>query len=207
MQTPRVLLEVVMGAYCSKLFRRRLALAAALACGIVAAGSSAQAQFSGTWGYQRLSPPPLMTSETVVQRLSRSGFKVLQIRNNGGVFLVDAKDQGARLLRLVIDARDGAILQRYAMVNPRGGMTDAGASAPAPGIAPQASTQGEPSPARPRSPTPRVKPAPAEAAVMFAPDPAPKPVQPPVAVAPPPPSPAPIVGPGYANGVPINPLD
>jgi len=167
----------------------------------------AQAQFFGSWGYRRMEPPPQMMAGAVVQRLSRSGLKVLQIRNNGGVFLVDARDQGARLLRLVVDARDGAVLQRYAMVNPRGGMTDGGAFAPAPGFAPQAPTPGEPSPARPRSKAPRVKPVPTEATVAPAPDPAPKPVQLPVAVVAPQPSPAPMVGPGYANGVPINPLD
>ena len=196
-----------MSAFCSKLFRNRLPLAAALAFGLIAGGSSARAQFFGTWGYQRLSPPPQMMPETIVQRLSRSGFKVLQIRHNGGVFLVDARDQGARLLRLVVDARDGAILQRYAMANPRGGMTDGGALAPAPGFAPQAPAPGEAASARARSQAPRVKPAPSEATVAPAPDPAPKPLQPPVAVAAPQPSQAPLVGPGFANGVPINPLD
>ena len=196
-----------MGAFCSTHFRGRIILAAAMISGLIASGSSARAQFFGSWGYQRISPPPQMMAETIVQRLSRSGLKVLQIRNNGGIFLVDARDQGARLLRLVVDARDGAILQRYAMVNPRGGTTDGGAFAPAPGIAPQAPTPGEPSPVRPRPQAPRVKLVPSEATVTPAPDPAPKPAQPPVVVAAPQPSPAPMVGPGYANGVPINPLD
>ena len=192
-----------MGAVRSKHVWRGWALAAAVGFGLIAGGSPAQAQFFGSWGYRRMEPPPQIKAEAVVQRLSRSGFKVLQIRPNGGVFLVDAKDQSARLIRLVVDARDGAILQRYAMVNPRGGVgeSDAGAFAPA------APAEGAPPAARPRSQGARVKPAPPEATVAAVPENAPSPVQAPVTVAAPPPAPAPLVGPGYANGVPINPLD
>ena len=196
-----------MGAFRSKNFKGSLALAAALCLGLIAVAAPAQAQFFGSWGYRRMEPPPRMMAEAVVQRLSRSGFKVLQIQPNGGVFLVDARDQSARLIRLVVDARDGAILQRYAMANPRGGVTDGEAFAPAPGFAPG---EGSPSLAKPR-PAPRAKPAPSEATVAPAPEQVPTPAQPPVATtaaAPPAaPVPAPTVGPGYANGVPINPLD
>ena len=193
-----------MGAFRSKDFKGSLALAAALFFGLIASVAPAQAQFFGSWGYRRMEPPPQMMAEAVVQRLSRSGFKVLQIRPNGGVFLVDARDQSARLTRLVVDARDGAILQRYAMADPRGGVTDGGAFAPAPGFAPPAPGDAS-SVAKPRPATPRVKPAPSEATVA----PAPEQVPPPVATtaAAPPMVPAPMVGPGYANGVPINPLD
>ena len=194
-----------MGAFRSKDFRGLLALTAALFFSPMAGLAPAQAQFFGSWGYRRMEPPPQMMAEAVVQRLSRSGFKVLQIRPNGGVFLVDARDPSARMIRLVVDARDGAILQRYAMVDPRGAMTDGGAFAPAPGFAPQTPGEGAPAAVRPRPAAPRVKPAPAEAKVAPAPEQAPKPAPPPVAIAAPPP--APIVGPGYANGVPINPLD
>ncbi len=186
-----------MGALRSIDFRGLLALAAALGFSLIAGVAPAQAQFFGSWGYGRVEPPPHMMAEAVVQRLSRSGLKVLQIRPNGGVFLVDVRDQSARMIRLVVDARDGAILQRYAMVDPRG-MTDGGAFAPAPG-------EGAPSALRPRPAAPRVKPAPSEATAAPAPEQAPKPAPPPVAIVAPPP--APIVGPGYANGVPINPLD
>lgn len=148
---------------------------------------------------------PAIDGYAVLQRLSRSGLKVLQIRPNRGVFLVDARDQSARLIRLVVDARDGAILQRYAMADPRGGLSDGGAFAPAPGFAPPVPGEGSPSLAKPRPAAPRAKPAPSEATVAPAREQVPKIAPPPVAVAAPPP--APIIGPGYANGVPINPLD
>jgi len=194
-----------MGAFRSKDFKSWLALTAALFFGLIASVAPAQAQFFGSWGYRRMEPPPQLTADAVLQRLSRSGLKVLQIRPNRGVFLVDARDQSARLIRLVVDARDGAILQRYAMADPRGGLSDGGAFAPAPGFAPPVPGEGSPSLAKPRPAAPRAKPAPSEATVAPAREQVPKIAPPPVAVAAPPP--APIIGPGYANGVPINPLD
>jgi hypothetical protein len=166
-----------------------------------------------------------MTPEAVGQRLARAGFRSLQIRQNGNVYLVDANDKGGRPLRLVVDGKDGAILQRFALAAPRAGAQDGGVAPPAPGFAPQqgAPAEGAPNGARPRPQTPaasRSKPAASEATAAPSPgaqDPSEPAAQPPLAAAAratpapaPMPSPAPapvLVGPGFANGVPINPLD
>ncbi len=182
------------------------ALAAALGLASIAGAVPAQAQFWGNWGYSRVAPPPEMMPDTVVRGLNRAGYKVRQIRRKGGVFVVDVNEQGGRPLRLVVDVANGTILQRYAMANPRGGVSDAPALAHQPALAP---AEGAPAAPKSRSPTPR-KPAPSKATVAPAPVLAPAPEQaapeaptPVTAAAPP----APTVGPGYANGVPINPLD
>ena len=180
-------------------------LAAAFGLGLLGGVAPAQAQFFGSWD-RRIAPPPEMIPEAVARHLNHSGFKVRQIWRNGRVFLVDANDQGGQPIRLVVDVANGSILQRYAMANPRGGLSDGGVFAHQPALAP---LEGARPAARPRAQAPRVKPAPSEAMAAPAPvtePPAPaQPVQPPVAAAAP--APAPIVGPGYANGVPINPLD
>ena len=187
---------------------RGLGLTAVMGFGLIAGGAPAQAQFFGTWGYRRPEPPPQMTLDAVAQRLIRSGFRGLEIRRNGGVYLVDARDQGGRPVRLVVDMKDAAILQKFALANPRKGGADAGVSPPQPGFAPPASPSVDG--ARPRTQAPRAKQPPSAATITPAPEEAPPAAQPPVAVAAPalaqPPAPSPV-GPGYANGVPINPLD
>lgn len=193
---------------CRGLWYRGLGLAAVMGFGLIAGGAPAQAQFFGTWGYRRPEPPPQMTLDAVAQRLIRSGFRGLEIRRNGSVYLVDAHDQGGRPVRLVVDMKDGAILQKFALANPRTGGADGGVSPPQPGFAPPASPSVDD--ARPRTQAPRAKPAPSAATITPAPEQAAPAAQPPVAVAAPaagqPPAPPPV-GPGYANGVPINPLD
>ena len=193
---------------CRGLWYRGLGLAAVMGFGLIAGGAPAQAQFFGTWGYRRPEPPPQMTLDAVAQRLIRSGFRGLEIRRNGSVYLVDAHDQGGRPVRLVVDMKDGAILQKFALANPRTGGADGGVSPPQPGSAPPASPSVDD--ARPRTQAPRAKPAPSAATITPAPEQAAPAAQPPVAVAAPaaaqPPAPPPV-GPGYANGVPINPLD
>ena len=185
-------------------------IALLLAISLIAGAAPAQAQFFGLFGNRNTQPPAQLTPQDVVQRLSRAGFRVMKLRLNGTVFLADANDRAGQPLRLVVSATDGAILQRFASTNPRVGAPDGGLPPPQPGYAPSAPGAGETAPGmRPRAAAPRAKPAPAEATLAPAPTPAPAP-SPTVTAAPPPLAPAPIqpmVGPGFANGVPINPLD
>ena len=192
---------------------RRVALL--LAVSLIAGAGPAQAQFFGSWGFRNSQPPRQLTSQEMLQRLNRAGYRVSQLRMNGNVFLADVIDRAGQPLRLVISAIDAEILQRFAAIAPRVGGPDGGYSAPQPGFAPSAPGSGEAAPGmRPRAPASRVRPAPSEATIApSAPD-APSAASPTITAAPaaPPrsaaPTPvAPTVGPGYANGVPINPLD
>ena len=185
---------------------RSLGRAALVVAALLACGAPAQAQFLGSWGYRRPEPPPPISPDVLAERLNRSGFRVYQIRRNAAVYLVDASDPGGRMLRLIVDSMDGTILQRFATANPQAGAPDGGVGAPQPGFAP--ADGASPRPQTPQAP--RARSAPSAATVTPAPEQAPPPAQPPVAVMAPAPEPMPgpaLVGPGYANGVPINPLD
>ena len=191
-----------------------LILAAALFAGV----APAQAQFFGSWGFRISQPAPLLTWQEIGQRLNRAGYRVLQLRMNGNVFLADVNDRAGQPLRLVISATDAQILQRFAAIAPRAGGPDGGYSAPQPGFAPSAPGSGEAAPGmRPRAPAARARPSPSEATMApstpdapNAPTAAPPAMNAAPAAVPRPAAPAPIqpmVGPGFANGVPINPLD
>ena len=190
-------------------------IASILAAALLAGVAPAQAQFFGSWGFRSSQPPRQLTSQEMLQRLNRAGYRVSQLRMNGNVFLADVIDRAGQPLRLVISAIDAEILQRFAAIAPRAGGPDGGYSAPQPGFAPSAPGSGEAAPGmRPRAPASRARPSPSEATtVPAAPD---APTAAPSAItaapaAPPRSAPlapvAPMVGPGFANGVPINPLD
>ena len=194
---------------------RRIALvfAAILFAGV----APAQAQFFGSWGFRNSRPAPQLTPQEMLQRLSHAGYRVSQLRMNGNVFLADVIDRAGQPLRLVISATDAEILQRFAAITPRTGGPDGGYSAPQPGYAPSALGSAEAAPGmRPRAPASRTRLSPSEATMAPSTPDAPAPTTAPPAMtaapaaAPRPVAPAPIqpmVGPGFANGVPINPLD
>jgi len=198
---------------------RERGVALLLAVSLLVGVSPAKAQFFGFPSFQRNQPPPQLTPQEILQRLSRAGYRVAQLRINGNVFLADVNDRAGQPMRLVISATDAQILQRFAAIAPRVGGPDGGYSAPQPGVAPSAPPSGEAAPGmRPRASGSRARPAPSEATVApSTPDvsnaptaaSAPVVIAAPV-VAAPPPAPStirPMVGPGFANGVPINPLD
>ena len=185
---------------------RRIALA--LAFSWLAGLAPAQAQFLGLFGFSNTQPAAQLAPQDLVQRLGRAGFRVVKLRLNGNVFLADVTDRTGQPLRLVVNAHDGAILQRFATASPR--MDGPNGGSPSPGFAPSYPVEGEASPgARPRAPAARARPAASEATLAPGAAVAAPAVPPPVAAAPPaPPAPLPpMVGPGFANGVPINPLD
>ena len=198
--------------------KRNSRIALVLATALFASVAPAQAQFFGSWGFSNSRPAPQLTSQEMLQRLNRAGYRVSQLRMNGNVFLADVIDRTGQPLRLVISATDAEILQRFAAIAPRAGGPDGGYSAPPPGFAPSAPGSGEAAPGmRPRAPAARARPAPSEATMApstpdapNAPTAAPPAMTAAPAAAPRPAAPAPIqpmVGPGFANGVPINPLD
>ncbi len=204
-----------MSVFRSQHWLARFGFAAVLGLGLIAGAAPAQAQFFGSWGYRRPEPPQL-SMDAVAQRLMRAGFKNLQFRLNGNVYLVDANDRGGRAVRLVVDVKDGTVLQRFAAVAPRTGGPDGAIGAPPPGYAPPPGASPEARPRQQGQGGSRARPAPSEATVAPAPLSQPQqPATPPVAApapsraeAPLAPIPAPVIaGPGYANGVPINPLD
>ncbi len=196
---------------------RARAMALFLCVSLIVGAAPARAQFFGSWGFGRTQPPAQLTPQDIVQRLSRAGFRVLQLRVNGSVFLADVTDRAGQPLRLVVNAVDGAILQRFATIAPRISGPEGGAPAPQPGFAPAPPGSGEAAPSgmRPRPPVSRAKPSPSEATMAPPPIPSSAVASPPGVTAAPvaaasPPTPVPIqpmVGPGFANGVPINPLD
>ena len=198
--------------------KRNSRIALVLAAALFASVAPAQAQFFGSWGFRNSRPAPQLTPQEIVQRLSRAGYRVAQLRMNGNVFLADVNDRAGQPMRLVISATDAEILQRFAAIAPRAGGPDGGYSAPPPGFAPSAPGSGEAAPGmRPRAPAARARPAPSEATIApstsdgsNAPTAAPPAMTAAPAAAPRSAAPAPIapmVGPGFANGVPINPLD
>ncbi len=193
--------------------RHLWSLAAALSFAVIATAVPAQAQFWGNWGHSSMTPPEMMP-QTVAQGLNRAGYKVRQIRRNGGVFVVDVADQGGRSLRLLIHPASGEILRRYAMANPRDGASDASGPSRQPALAP---AEGAHTTQKARPQSSRAKPAPSQATITPAPLLAPAPAQEqatpevpaPITAAGPAAAPAAPAAaqPGYANGVPINPLD
>ena len=187
---------------------RGRSVALLLAVSLLAGVAPAQAQFFGSWGFRSNLPPPQLTPQEMLQRLSRAGYRVSQLRMKGNVFLADVTDRSGQPLRLVISATDAQILQRFAAIAPRVGGPDGGYAAPQPGFAPAAPGSGDVAPGmRPRAPASRARPAPSEATIAPSTPDAPSAAPPAV---PRPAAPAPIqpmVGPGFANGVPINPLD
>lgn len=193
--------------------------ALALGFAVMAVNVPAQAQFFGTWGYPVAQPPELMP-QTVAEQLKRAGYKVRRIERDHKMFIVDGADKAGRQVRLVVHPASGEILQRYAMVNPRGGASDASGAARAPAaVQPDGASPAH----KPRPQGSRAKPAPSQATITPAAPTAPEQARPeapaPVAAAAPAPAPvpAPAAAPqpapqptppaGYANGVPINPLD
>ena len=194
---------------------RGRSVALLLAVSLLFAVSPAQAQFFGSWGLRSNQPPPQLNQQDMLQRLNRAGYRVSQLRMNGNVFLADVIDRAGQPLRLVISATDAQILQRFAAIAPRVGGPDGGYAAPQPGFAPAAPGAGDVAPGmRPRAPASRARPAPSEATIAPSTPDAPSAAPPAVTAAPAAPlrsaAPAPVapmVGPGFANGVPINPLD
>ena len=189
---------------------RGRSIALLLAVSLLAGVAPAQAQFFGFPSFRNSQPPPQLTPQEMLQRLARAGYRVSQLRMKGNVFLADVTDRSGQSLRLVISAIDAEILQRFAAIAPRVGGPDGGYAVPQPGFAPAAPGSGEAAPGmRPRAPASRARPAPSEATIAPSTPDAPSvsaaPAAPPRSAAPAPV--APMVGPGFANGVPINPLD
>ncbi len=192
----------------------------------------AHAQFFN-WGVQ---PQPYeaqvtMPVEVIYQRIARQGYRVVRpLERNGRVLIADVIDRRGREVHLVIDARDGGILQSFAntgrpQLSPPGLIP--GARTPArqarePSRAKPArqttasspdpkehSAQPDKKPSRLPSQMPSVpgqaeKAAPANPVANSVASPVEKPVAPTAKAV----EPA-INGkkPGFANGVPINPLD
>ena len=101
-------------------------IALLLASSLIAGAAPAQAQFFGSWGFRNSRPAPQLTPQEMLQRLSRAGYRVSQLRMNGNVFLADVIDRAGQPLRLVISATDAEILQRFAAITPRVGGPDGG---------------------------------------------------------------------------------
>jgi hypothetical protein len=229
--------------------RARTLAAAGIAAGLlVALMAPAQAQFLSWLGFPPANGVPenaAIPPANIYRIVAAHGYRVSgELQRNGGTYLVDAVDQRGRALRLVVDAYQGDILQRFATTPPRppasipqpqsqANLYPQYQSYPAyPDAAPPsqvtpgsgrkttddarrsqvkktqtaARETGTPTPesARPgrtrnsartdpEQPQPAVKAEPATAAVTPAPHP--------------PASVPKTDGPGYANGVPINPLD
>ena len=231
---------------------------------LVTLSGSAEAQF---FGWFTPPPPPyssrpqraMISPGDIYRIVADHGYRVRgRLKRNGRVYLADVVDQSGRRLRLVIDAYEGNIVQRFATAPPRPvasipqriatdlypqysaypaypGYPSYPDGAPPPAAAAQprvvprdagrshvrkkqmAARETTPRrvghPARPETVAPRpaaqVEPAtaaaPAKAAAKV------EPVTAAVTPAPPASSPKPAPpktnGPGYANGVPINPLD
>jgi hypothetical protein len=205
-----------------------------LAASAAMAAGSAQAQpFFGYFGYRTYEVPSTLPPEAVYRQLVRVGYQPLgRIQRNGRVFIADVIDPRRRQLRLVIDSSDGTILERY-MIAARAATSDEfGVSAPLrqPDVRPPARRKPEPRTASRIAPPdngadrnravppvtgPEVIPAPIPQAAPVRPDRATR-SEPSVAEVPATPAPrreqAPAAaprgeGPGYANGVPINPLE
>ncbi len=215
----------------------------------------AQAQLFGWLGYGSIESDEAIPPQAVSRRLARQGYRLTgPLRRNGAVLLADVTDFRGQPMRLVLDASDGAILQRFLKAPPAPRSAyNANPPYPAgPSYAPN-SNYTPPAPAIVRPPSdpertvhrpvkPKVARIPAPqsetrdkvspATAPARPEPAPSAAQAPAAVSQPntasaqpapvaaPPAPQPSAparrpaaparnsdGPGYANGVPINPLD
>ena len=238
-------------AYGSTAFFKAVGLAWVIGSARAAGATPARAQLFGWWG-AHYSQPAAMPAELISRRLAQQGYRVLRLQRNGGVFLADVSEGRGRTLRLVVDSRDGSILQRFATaavrndgrapgvydMSPDTGLGSLAPPSPVPApvpdrpsrrAAPRAPAEAVLDPGETSSPSSRKHPAPvpskamslpagepdgsarpsetpSTAAAGSAPSPAPAPA--PVRLQPPPaPAPATANKPGYATGVPINPLD
>ena len=251
---------------------RRLTALGVATLGLAAISGAAQAQVFGWGGGYRVyrERPYVIEPPYAVERapsldvrgmLVEDGYKVVgRIQRKGPVFIADVIDLRGRAARLIVDAEDGSILDRFDGIGPRpprdiasvapgDDLIETGPPAPkvVPGIGPDkragqplgpraalASREPGKAPAiaKPKAPGPEKKPLasesmkpPAKQAEKPVPAPAPvaavKPSAPRVIapetlgsgpkqkIAPPsPPAPAAAQDPGgFANGVPVNPLD
>ena len=227
----------------SKALMKAAGLALVVGVATSAGSAPAQAQFFGWFGGQRFSQPGALTSEALVRRLGQQGYRVLKLQKNDSVFLVDVIEPKGRSMRLVVNATDGSILQRFATAVPRydgriPGVLDMspdtgrtnlatppGTDYPSRRNAPKPPAEARADPNDSPAPSPRSRTSPSRATSLpatepgatKASDPAPAAVvAEPVVQAPrrsapvllaPAPVPADTNKPGYANGVPINPLD
>jgi hypothetical protein len=248
-----------------KVSYRALAATIVLAAGTTAS-VPAQAQWGGWFGRGGYAEQPAMPPGVLYRQLARQGYRATTAaQRRGDVVIVDVEDRYGQPMRLIVDAMDGSILQRFATGQPatasvygynadprpayraspetlpprRADLTPPGSFEPAPlrRAEPAPERQHVPKPkvaSRPSSTHPRALPnpltpseppaeAPREPSVAAMPvEPAPKaksaPTVRPAAVtaaptpteATPPPKTktAPARSkPGYANGVPINPLE
>lgn len=112
-------------------WRSSLAGLAVLSAGLLA-GGSAQAQVYGffdtwhsRWGASE-APPPVVRETAPLRRadinamLGNRGYEVQRpIERNGDVFIADTIDPRGRTLRVVVDAYDGTILERFPGALPR----------------------------------------------------------------------------------------
>jgi len=102
---------------------RTLAVAGIAAGLLVTLAGSAQAQFFGWWGSPTADGVPgnaMIPPGEIYRIVAARGYQVTGgLQRNGRVYLVEAIDQWGRALRLVVDAYEGDILQRFATTPPR----------------------------------------------------------------------------------------
>ena len=106
------------------IFARSALAAAGMAGGLLVASSgTADAQFFGWWNNPTTygAPANAMISPAQIYRLvAARGYQVTGgLRSDGRVYTVDVVDRWGRPLRLVVDAYEGDILQRFATRPPR----------------------------------------------------------------------------------------
>lgn len=176
-------------------------MAAVVAAGLTAFAAPAPAQFIQLFGFPSAEPPPPLPPDVVAGRLTRMGFKVVRLRRSPQGYVAEATDLAGQTFRLLVDPVDGSVLQHVALPNasverePRRGSIESappGERAPPRSRPSQQQSAQQPKGSEATAPAASSEPAPQQAA----PAPA-KPASPFV----------PKSGPGFANGVPINPLD
>ncbi len=177
---------------------------AGITAGLVAASLSlsagpAPAQFMQLFGFPSAEPPPPLPPDVVTSRLTRMGFKVVRLRRSPQGYVAEATDLAGQTFRLLVDPVDGSVLQHVALPNasvePRRGTIEG--APPGERAPPRSRTSPQQSAPQPKgseanAPATSSEPASQQAA------PAPSKPAPPF---------VPKSGPGFANGVPINPLD
>ncbi len=119
---------------------RALALAGAASLALLAGAGAAQAQFLGVWqfgvasrGYFDEPRDDLMGDDFMREDFARPGAPqgairatlsaegyvlVSPLRRNGRVYIAEVEDRRGRSFRVVLDARDGEILERFARGGP-----------------------------------------------------------------------------------------
>jgi hypothetical protein len=203
---------------------RGLGLIAATIIAGLSAGAPAQAQFFG-FGAGPFSDVETAPPRMIERRLARQGYRLTRpLRLNGEVLLADTIDPDGRRMRLVVDAYSGSVLQRFVtseaaperyanrsggydeprvIQGPNSGYLENGSLAPSNALpapkqlapaarAPVEAPTAQSAPARVEQPNVSVSSADGPKAVERSP------ASKPAATTP---------KPGYANGVPINPLD